>query len=103
MVVCNITTPANFFHALRRQLAWNFRKPLVVMSPKSLLRHPACISSVDELKPDTQFRPVIADEWKGGKGKKPRRVVMCSGKVYYDLREAMEKHAVKDGCGCHSR
>jgi 2-oxoglutarate dehydrogenase E1 component len=96
MVVCNITTPANFFHALRRQLAWNFRKPLVVMSPKSLLRHPACVSSLDEIQPGTQFQPVIADAFKNGKSKKPRRVVMCSGKVYYDLRDAMNKHEVKD-------
>ncbi|HJW29896.1 MAG TPA: 2-oxoglutarate dehydrogenase E1 component, partial [Saprospiraceae bacterium] len=62
MVVCNISTPANFFHLLRRQLLWNFRKPLVVMSPKSLLRHPACISDFAEAGPDTVFQPVITEK-----------------------------------------
>jgi 2-oxoglutarate dehydrogenase E1 component len=95
MIVCNISTPANFFHLLRRQLTWNFRKPLIVMSPKSLLRLPACISSIDELGPDTQFKTVIAESVSAAASKKIKRVVLCSGKVYYDLKEAMEKNAVE--------
>jgi len=95
MIVCNISTPANFFHLLRRQLTWNFRKPLIVMSPKSLLRLPACISDVSELKPGTQFRTIITDDLSASAMKKVKRVVLCSGKVYYDLKEAMEKNVVE--------
>ncbi len=94
MIVCNITTPANFFHLLRRQLTWNFRKPLIVMSPKSLLRHPACISSITELGPDTKFKPVIAEDLSSADSKKIKRVILCSGKIYYDLQEALEKNTV---------
>jgi 2-oxoglutarate dehydrogenase E1 component len=60
MVVVNCTTPANFFHVLRRQLKWDFRKPLVVFSPKSLLRHPRCVSKLDELT-NGGFQPFIDD------------------------------------------
>lgn len=82
MVVTNITLPANYFHFLRRQLAWPFRKPAVVMSPKSLLRHPMCVSSLDEF---TQggFHEVI-DDW-GVDAKNVKKVLVCSGKVYFDL------------------
>ena len=96
IIVCNITTPANFFHLLRRQLTWPFRKPLVVMSPKSLLRHPACISGVDDLGPGTQFKPVIHDKLSAAAAKKIKRVIICSGKVYYDLKEAMDKDGRQD-------
>jgi 2-oxoglutarate dehydrogenase E1 component len=95
MIVCNISTPANFFHLLRRQLTWNFRKPLVVMSPKSLLRHPACISSISALEPGTQFKTIIAEDLPASTAKKVKRVILCSGKVYYDLKEAMEKNAIE--------
>lgn len=87
LVVANITTPANIFHALRRQLAWEFRKPLVIMSPKSLLRHPQAISSLDELATGT-FREVIGDSF--ADPKKVKRVLLCTGKVYYDLLEKQQ-------------
>jgi len=87
--VCNITTPANFFHALRRQVKREFRKPLVVMSPKSLLRHPAAVSNFSEFV-DGGFKEVLDDPTPP---KKPRKVIFCSGKVYYDL--AAEKAARK--------
>ena len=87
MIVANITTPANFFHLMRRQLAWSFRKPLVVMSPKSLLRHPKCVSSVDELTKG-QFQEVLGDSY--GQAKKVKRVLLCSGKIYYDLLDKQQ-------------
>ena len=88
IVVANVTTPANFFHLIRRQLAWDFRKPLVVMSPKSLLRHPLCRSNVSELS-EGGFLDLIWDDWckeqNGGDGSKVRKALFCSGKIYYDL------------------
>jgi 2-oxoglutarate dehydrogenase E1 component len=93
MVVSNITTPANFFHALRRQLTWEFRKPLVVMSPKSLLRHPKAVSDLSEFT-SGRFQEVIADDTV--KPASARKVVLCSGKVYYDLIEKREKDKIKD-------
>ena len=93
MVVANITTPANFFHALRRQLTWEFRKPLVVMSPKSLLRHPKAISDLNDFT-SGRFQEVIADDTV--KPASARKVVLCSGKVYYDLIEKREKDKIKD-------
>jgi len=96
MVICNITTPANFFHLLRRQMAWNFRKPLVVMSPKSLLRHPACISPLSALEPGTKFQPVIAEEHTAAQAKKIKRVIFCSGKIYYDLIEYRSKNTITE-------
>jgi 2-oxoglutarate dehydrogenase E1 component len=98
ITVANITSPANFFHALRRQLARPFRKPLIVMSPKSLLRHPKCVSSMDELTGDTHFQEVLDDTtFKSKKAKKKaRRVLLCSGKIYYDLLEYKEDNEVDD-------
>ncbi|HEX9241690.1 MAG TPA: 2-oxoglutarate dehydrogenase E1 component [Anaeromyxobacter sp.] len=84
--VVNLTTPANHFHALRRQIASPWRKPLVVMSPKSLLRHPQATSPIDELV-QGRFRPVIADEVDPDE---ITRVVLCSGKLYYDLAAARQ-------------
>ena len=81
MTVINPTTPAQIFHALRRQLRWPFRKPLIVMSPKSLLRHPKAVSTIADLT-DRGFLPVIDDELAT---LKVRRVIFCSGKIYYDL------------------
>lgn len=94
MSVVNITSPANFFHALRRQLVRPFRKPLIVMSPKSLLRHPKCVSAVEEM---TQggFREVI-DDASVHDAAKVRRVLLCSGKIYYDLLERQEKENRED-------
>ena len=90
MQVVNCTTPANYFHVLRRQLRRNFRKPLVVMTPKSLLRHKAAVSALADMGPKTTFHPVIAEA--GGKVKhgKAQRIVMCSGKIYYDLAAARD-------------
>ncbi|MDP4656197.1 MAG: 2-oxoglutarate dehydrogenase E1 component, partial [Algoriphagus sp.] len=88
MVVANITEPSNFFHLLRRQQAWEFRKPCVVMSPKSLLRHPKVTSPLDEFT-SGRFREVLPDTTV--KAKEVKRVVLCTGKVYFDLEEAREK------------
>ena len=96
MVVVNITDPANYFHALRRQLAWEFRKPLVVMSPKSLLRLPKCISPLDNLMKGG-FEELIDDNTISDKdAKKVRRVLLCTGKIYYELLDKQEKDGVKD-------
>jgi 2-oxoglutarate dehydrogenase E1 component len=94
IVVTNITTPANFFHALRRQLAWPFRKPLINMSPKSLLRHPECVSDVKELY-EGKFREIIDDN-DTLEAAKVKRVLFCSGKVYYDLAAYKKANNRKD-------
>ena len=86
--VVNCTTPANFFHVLRRQMHRPFRKPLVIFTPKSLLRHPRCISPLSEFT-NGGFREVIDDT--SADPKKIRKVVFCCGKLYYDLLEAKEK------------
>jgi 2-oxoglutarate dehydrogenase E1 component len=87
MVVANVTTPANLFHIMRRQLAWDFRKPLVIMSPKSLLRHPKCISPLEDLTQGS-FQEIIGDSY--ADVKKVKRVLLCTGKVYYDLLEKQQ-------------
>ncbi|WP_027377452.1 2-oxoglutarate dehydrogenase E1 component [Kaistella palustris] len=88
MTVANATTPANYFHLLRRQLKWNFRKPLVVMTPKSLLRHPKVVSPLEDFA-NGQFQPVIDDE--SGKAEKVEKLVLCSGKIYYELLAKKEE------------
>lgn len=88
MTVGNFTTPANLFHALRRQLARPFRKPLIVMSPKSLLRHPRCISPIEDFTKNG-FQELI-DDAAIKDAKKVKRVLVCSGKLYYDLLEKQE-------------
>lgn len=93
MVVANPTTPANFFHLLRRQVTWPFRKPCVVFSPKSLLRHPLVISPVSEFV-EGSFNEVIDDP--KAKAKDVSRLVLCTGKVYYDLLEVQQKKKIKD-------
>jgi 2-oxoglutarate dehydrogenase E1 component len=88
IAVANITTPANIFHAMRRQLARPFRKPLVIMSPKSLLRHPMAVSDLSEFETGSGFQEVINDpEVTTKSAKKVKRVLLCSGKIYYDLME----------------
>jgi 2-oxoglutarate dehydrogenase E1 component len=82
--VCNFTTPAQIFHALRRQVKWNFRKPMVIMSPKSLLRHPMAISTLDDFTKGA-FHEVLDDALAAANPKAIERVVLCSGKVFYDL------------------
>jgi len=104
MQVCNCTTPANYFHVLRRQLLRDFRKPLILMTPKSLLRHKSCVSNLDQMIEGTTFhrvlwdgqdpfddptRSLVADD-------KIKRIVLCSGKVYYDLYEEREKRGITD-------
>jgi len=85
MQVVNCTTPANYFHVLRRQLRRNFRKPLVVMTPKSLLRHKACVSDLADMGPGTTFHRLLDERDTSVKHGKAKRIVLCSGKVYYDL------------------
>jgi 2-oxoglutarate dehydrogenase E1 component len=85
-LVMNLTSPAQFFHALRRQVLAPWRKPLIVLSPKSLLRHPAAVSSLAALSTG-RFEPVLADEG-GADPKEITRVVLCSGKIYYELAAA---------------
>ncbi len=104
MQVANCTTPANYFHILRRQLRREIRKPLILMTPKSLLRHKRAVSRLADLGPDTFFHRLLWDDAQqlpGGKIKlvpddKMRRVVLCSGKVYYDLYDGREKRGVND-------
>ncbi len=91
MQVVNCTTPANYFHVLRRQLRRDFRKPLVIMTPKSLLRHKACVSSLDDMGPGTTFHRVLDERDTKVKSGKAKRIVMCSGKVYYDLAAARDE------------
>ena len=87
--VCNITTPANYFHVLRRQMLRKFRKPLVIMTPKSLLRHKAAVSRVDELLDDGHFKRVLSDP-SAPADEAITRLVLCSGKVFYDLADARD-------------
>ena len=90
MQVVNCTTPANYFHVLRRQLRRNFRKPLVVMTPKSLLRHKACVSDLADMGPGTTFHRLLDERDTSVKHGKAKRIVLCSGKVYYDLAPARD-------------
>lgn len=92
MVVVNISDPANFFHAIRRQMTWDFRKPLIIMSPKSLLRHPRCQSSIDDLFKGSFQELLVNDEGV----KKARKILFCSGKIYYDLLEKKEADKTND-------
>ena len=97
--VVNCTTPSNYFHVLRRQMHREFRKPLIVMTPKSLLRHKRCISNLSQFLPKSSFHRVLEDDAYSKENnlinlkndKKIKKVIMCSGKIYYDLIEAREK------------
>jgi len=93
MIVCAPTTPAQDYHMIRRQMRMATRKPLVVMTPKSLLRHKLAVSSLDELA-NGQFQTLIPDST--ATAKKVKRVVLCAGKVYYDLFEAAQKQSIRD-------
>ncbi|MFL2842252.1 MAG: 2-oxoglutarate dehydrogenase E1 component [Candidatus Puniceispirillaceae bacterium] len=90
MQVVNCTTPANHFHVLRRQLRRDFRKPLVAMTPKSLLRHRSAVSSLEDLGPGTTFHRLIDERGGNVKHGAAKRIVMCSGKVYFDLADARD-------------
>jgi 2-oxoglutarate dehydrogenase E1 component len=96
MQVANCTTPANYFHILRRQIKRNFRKPLIIMTPKSLLRHKLCVSKLAEMGPGTKFHRVLPETEKLLADKSVKRVVLCSGKVYYDLYEERARREIKD-------
>ena len=93
IIVTNITEPSNYFHLIRRQLAWPFRKPLIVMSPKSLLRHPKVVSPISEFTKGT-FRELIKDDY--ADPKKVKRALVCSGKIFYELKEEQLKNKRKD-------
>ncbi|KDB02197.1 MFS transporter [Defluviimonas sp. 20V17] len=102
-IVANCTTPANYFHILRRQLHRSFRKPLVLMTPKSLLRHPMCISDAEDFTTGSHFHRVLWDDAEKGHSdtklvadKKIKRVVMCSGKVYFDLLAERDARGIDD-------
>ena len=102
--VANCTTPANYFHILRRQIMREFRKPLIMMTPKSLLRHKKAVSSLADMAEGSSFHRVLRDDAEFGRHtatvlKAPddmRRVVLCSGKVYFDLLEEREKRGIDD-------
>ena len=105
MQVMNCTTPANYFHALRRQMHRDFRKPLIIMTPKSLLRHKHCISQIEDFSKKNSFHRILWDhamdpKTKGfielKKSKKIKKVILCSGKIYFDLLEAREKMKKND-------
>ncbi len=104
MQVANCTTPANYFHILRRQMRRNFRKPLILMTPKSLLRHKRAVSTLKEMGPGSSFHRVLWDDAETRPGStvnlvgddKIRRVILCAGKVYYDLLEEREKRGIDD-------
>jgi len=94
--VVNLTTPANYFHALRRQVHRNFRKPLIAMAPKSLLRHKQCVSTLAEMGSDSAFHRVIGESEFLLADDKVKRVVLCTGKVYYDLLQARQEQGIDD-------
>ena len=103
-IVANCTTPANYFHILRRQCKRSFRKPLVLMTPKSLLRHRKCVSQIAEMENGTSFHRLLWDDAQIGNqtdatlrpDDEIRRVVLCSGKVYFDLLEEKERAGIDD-------
>ncbi len=102
-IVANCSTPANYFHILRRQIHRSFRKPLVLMTPKSLLRHKLCISEAEDFLEGSSFHRVLWDDAQKGNSDtqlladdKIRRVVMCSGKVYFDLLEERDARGITD-------
>ena len=106
MQVAYCTTPSNYFHILRRQLKRDFRKPLILMTPKSLLRHKRAVSTLAEMSGESSFHLLLWDDTQSAgsgsdlvrlvKDSKIRRVVLCSGKVYYDLLEEREKRGIND-------
>jgi 2-oxoglutarate dehydrogenase E1 component len=94
--VCNLTTPANYFHALRRQVRRTIRKPLLIMTPKSLLRHKLAVSPLADFGPGTSFHRILPETEKIAADGKVKRVVLCSGKIYYDLFEERAKRGIDD-------
>merc|ERR1719290_198010 len=103
LIVANCSTPGNYFHLLRRQVCLPFRKPLVVMTPKSLLRHPECKSSFDECTPGTEFQRMLLDQ--GPASANPasvQKILFCTGKVYYDLIKERRERGLEDKIAIHT-
>jgi len=103
MIIANCSTPANYYHILKRQIALPFRKPLIIMTPKSLLRHPECKSSWDDVTPGTEFQRMILD--KGAASTNPAsitKVLFCTGKVYYDLLKERRDRGLEDKIAIHT-
>ena len=94
--VVNCTAPASYFHVLRRQLRRKFRKPLIVMTPKSLLRYKRCVSDLDEFGPGTNFHRVLHENVMPAPDADIRRVIVCTGKVFYDLEGERDRRGIKD-------
>ena len=94
--VVNCTTPANYFHVLRRQLHRDFRKPLIVMAPKSLLRHKSAVSKLEDFGPGTNFHRILWEDHPPSEPSEARQLVLCSGKVYYDLLEERDRRGLRD-------
>ncbi len=102
-IVANCTTPANYFHILRRQIHRSFRKPLIMFTPKSLLRHKSCVSKIEDFDQDSSFHRLLWDDAQLGSSptklvsdEKMKRVVLCSGKVYFDLLEERDARGLND-------
>ncbi len=96
MQIVNCTTPANFFHVLRRQLHRNFRKPLICFTPKSLLRHRRCVSALADMGPGTSFHRVLYERPPGEADRQVERVILCSGKVFYELEDERARLGLED-------
>jgi 2-oxoglutarate dehydrogenase E1 component len=90
------STPGSYFHALRRQLHRDFRKPLIVMTPKSLLRHKLCVSTLEDMGPGSSFHRVMYERPPSAADRDIQRVILCSGKVYYDLLQRRQEHGLED-------
>jgi 2-oxoglutarate dehydrogenase E1 component len=96
MQVANLTTPAQYYHILRRQMKRPFRKPLILMTPKSLLRHPQAVSKIEDMGAGTSFQEVLDDDLLPTKPERVTRLIFCSGKVYYDLIEFRKANDIKN-------
>ncbi len=96
MQVCNLTKPAQYFHLLRRQMMRPFRKPLVLMTPKSLLNHPGCVSFENDFAEGTSFQEIIDDDQFQDNPQRVNRLIFCSGKVYYDLLEFRKENDIRN-------
>ena len=96
MQVANLTTPAQYFHIMRRQMKRSFRKPLVLMTPKSLLRHPQAVSKIEDMGAGTGFQEIIDDDLLPTTPERVTRLIFCSGKVYYDLLEFRKANEIKN-------
>ncbi len=94
--IANCTTPSSYFHLLRRQMKRKFRKPLIVMTPKSLLRHKRCVSKLEDFTGETQFHRTLWELDDASRGKDIERVILCTGKVYYDLLEKRGEMGLKN-------